>query len=335
MNITFSKELPSFLKIGRVIFVTKEYLLKNKKKYGISESYDNFCHGKSLFDSVGEFNKHKVFALIQTKWDGKRDLDIELDEISNATKILASSQISYMKRYQFKKFGHEFNDQPYCTWSFNFAVLSDKNSHAWHRIFPIEPFNLNELWKQRSKDCFFNELLKICNKQQKTAWEKDIIKAAELIGKSVLAGSIYEAFENNFIALDLLLLRASDKQNASLFERADALLGWFLDGSKFKPVLEALYRKRCGLFHEGSYKEINAIDLINSDVIVLNIFANIIRLRNIIISKSDLIEYSEKIKAYQVLGMKPKRPKILMFWDKDYSKSDIDKLDKHYKYHMN
>ncbi len=333
-NLVIESVVGGCLKFGRVEFVSRTNLEENLGEYGIEQSYKSIFRDGLMFCPGDEIRREEAFALVHANWDGQRETFHEIEAVQFAEKVLAASQVSYMRRHQYSGFGKDFKQGTHITWEYRFEKGGDGSPYSWHRIFPLEQFRIDELWKMRCDDGFFFPVLELLNKNRQSEWEKDILRAVYHIGRSVLATSISDAFLHNFIALDTLLLRSTEKQSQALFDRIDSLLGWFLDGDKLRPLVDELYKKRCGLFHEGAYSEIASIDLINSDALVYNIISNIMGLGKEIRSKQDLVDYGNRIKAYHTLGHKPRWSKKLVFHEKNIDADDIAKVELHYRYHM-
>jgi hypothetical protein len=124
------------------------------------------------------------------------------------------------------------------------------------------------------------------------------------------------------IALELLLTKQGDKVNETLPTRAEAFLGWtgFWAVENFADRIQKIYGKRCKLVHQGERDLIKRKDLLFTDDLLFNLLVNIVGHHLIFSNKESIIEFSNKVQAEHLLGVKPKtRPKTLHYVHNYYS----------------
>ena len=330
-NLTLTKAVKYRLKIGCVEFIDREYLLKNKNRYKIKESYSNFLF--KLKSRADKFNDFKTFAFIRSKINDSSKFKV-YEKIREAVWILAASQVLYTKMYGYTDFGYNFNENNNIVNTYCFSTESYYWKTPWKLTSPIQEFKLNENWLSFIDGTFYQRILKVANKEKLTDWEKDLLKSTMYMGKAVLSKNIWEAYTYRYIVLDILLLKKGEVGHAkNLVKRIDSLIGWILDKKETKRFVKHLYGLRNGLFHKGDYSEITVNDLINLDTIVRNVFFNIVNLNRYFKSKDDVIDFAKKLDAYKILNKKPIRPKALRFYGNfSYSKKDKERLNQKYQY---
>lgn len=88
-----------------------------------------------------------------------------------------------------------------------------------------------------------------------------------------------------------------------------------------------MYKKRCSYIHEGNEKSITINDIIFSDHIVFNILKNIVDNLEIFKSKQDLVDFSKKVEAEDILGIDSKvRPSTTSFTHLHATEFDYEKI---------
>jgi hypothetical protein len=87
----------------------------------------------------------------------------------------------------------------------------------------------------------------------------------------------------------------------------------FWEEEDYKGRIRELYRKRNDLIHQGRRDRITHEDLAFTDHLLVNLLANLVNLP-IFNSKDAVIDFSKKLEAERILGVKPRvRPKDLRF----------------------
>ncbi len=131
------------------------------------------------------------------------------------------------------------------------------------------------------------------------------------------------------IALETLLTRRDDRYSEKLPERSESFIGWAKDWKvdDFKTKIKDIYQKRCLFAHTGQRDHINIEDILFSDDLLLNVSTNILRHPSIFGSKDKLIQFSEKVQAEHLLGLKTKlRPKTLRLIRPRYTEEDLENI---------
>ena len=161
-------------------------------------------------------------------------------------------------------------------------------------------------------------------------WKNLLRSVGILIGKSQNSVEGADAFLWNMISLEQLLLLDKERQGHVdlLVLRIKALLGYcpFWVKNQMEKRVRELYRLRCRLVHEGCRNGVDIHTVIATDELLRNIMTAIMHNRKHFTSKTDIIEFAEKAKARDLLGI-PARPKAWKFayWRLDYTESDIQK----------
>lgn len=175
----------------------------------------------------------------------------------------------------------------------------------------ILPFRIDSDWKDHQE--FFFDLMALLSDRSKVSseWRLTVHRASTLIGRSLQTLDKGLAFLLDFIALDSLLLESKDPSDPTLFERLNVLLGWTRSPEGIplftERDLSRLCRLRHGLVHTGNSSDIHAKDLILADFLVLNLLANLSRLRDMVPGRKELLEFEKRVHARQLLGIKPYR----------------------------
>jgi hypothetical protein len=159
------------------------------------------------------------------------------------------------------------------------------------------------------------------------SWRTELRKATILIGLSQAAYTLPDAFLWNMIALELLLTKQGDQVKNELPSRAEALLGWSVDWAKaeFDRRIRDVYQKRCLMVHQGDRESPASEDLFFTDDLLLSLLVNIAGHPKLFASKNDVIEFSRRVEAERLLGIKPRvRPKTLRFLKRRYTPRDFE-----------
>ena len=83
----------------------------------------------------------------------------------------------------------------------------------------------------------------------------------------------------------------------------------------FEGWIRKCVRERDRLLHGGKRKGITEELLFFTDLLLLNIFANLVRFPKLFPSKYEVIAFSKKLEAERTLDLKPRvRPEDLKFW---------------------
>lgn len=318
------------VRIDRVTFVSAARLPYRRKRFGIGVPLSTLRQPPSSLGAF--FEKVETFALLR-RTGVPEDIEPEFVRLAREEiAILALSQLGFRKRRnnafpvlaQEKLFG-----------SLDYLFLSTDGSRWKETSKTIGSFfelELDTRWKAFHRKFFFFDLLKILRRDVsvvKKGWRDDLYRAAVLAGQSQCSNDIPQAFLWNMIVLELLLTARDDRYREALPQRAKALLGWAIDWdvNRFEEQINNLYSKRCALVHQGIRDRITIGDLLFTDDLVFNLFSNIVRHPSTFPSKQALIEFSRKVEAEHLLGVKARvRPKTLHFFSRQYTPRDLSQL---------
>jgi hypothetical protein len=181
------------------------------------------------------------------------------------------------------------------------------------------------------QEVFFLRLLRILNDDIKVwrSWRHDLERASVLIGQSQCSSDIAQGFLWNVIALELLLSERGDKYTDILPKRAESFLGWvgFWQTDNYADKIAEIYKKRCDFVHRGRREDITVEDLLFTDDLLCNLLLNLVRHIDRFPCKQAVIDFSQKVEAEHILGVKPQvRPKRLMFMSRTYSQHDYEEI---------
>ena len=127
----------------------------------------------------------------------------------------------------------------------------------------------------------------------------------------------------------MLLTTQDDKYSRELPKRVDAFLGWIRApaGPEFGKGVADVYRKRGALVHDGKGDDITVRDLLFTDDLIFNILCNLMRHPRLFKSKEDVLDFSKKTEAEDILGMKPTiRPKSFRVLSRTYRPEDYESI---------
>ncbi len=316
--------------VNQVTFVDASRLAKRRKRYGfnypISEIKKRY---KGIINRF--FHEEKTFATLRLTGKGKDLKQRFINQINDELSIISLSQLGYSRR--------SHNSSPVLSKekilgqrsSLMFNLSADTSYQPNEVVGKIGSLNLDERWRNFQKKVFFYDLLKIISGKTKVApnWRKDIMNASILAGQSQSGHDIPQCFLWNMIALETLLTQRDDKYSEKLPERTEAFIGWAKDWKvkNFEAKIKDIYKKRCLFVHTGQRDHISIADILFSDDLLLNVLNNIVRHPRIFRSKGRLIEFSEKVQAEHLLGIKPKiRPKTLQLIRPRYTEKDFEKI---------
>lgn len=300
------------LSINNVIFIDSSKFLRVRKRFGIDFSTKDI---KKFLWEYDFFSKNNTVAIIHHT--GIISENNCMNMVKEALNILASSQLVYVKRKSIRIMSPMTMHEQGSNISLFLSKDEGKYKQAtFKRYGSILSYDLDKHWIRFQKQGFFLNLLKIINKKivVDKKWRGQLIKVANLIGKSLMTDEPVESFLWNMIALETLLLRQGDKYLQAMPERIDSILGWMLDIDYHSKYLEGIYKKRNRLVHDGDSTDIFEEDIIFVDGILFNLLMNILKHPKIFHSKDALIGFAERIKAENILGMKSRtRPKGLSY----------------------
>lgn len=325
-GVRLSEDVSNEFGIKRVLLITKDKLPRVRKRLGFPRTLSQMSerHGES-------FSSSDVFAIVRQAGIPQETKTICRRIVQNELHILALSQLGYMKR----RLGSYPSIQglPASSWTSD-ILLNTEDARLMSQnklIGKDDTLLLDQRWKNYHKEAFFIKLLEVLNNKTDVAssWRDELERAAILVGQSQCSSDVAQSFLWNMIALEVLLTRQGDKYTDALPMRVEAFLGWVshweVDG--YLESIQELYRKRCAFVHNGKREDITIADLLFTDDLLLNLLSNLMRHISVFRSKNDVIEFSKKVEAEHVLGIRSKvRPKTLRFFSRTYKDKDYEEI---------
>lgn len=327
-GVNLTNSVNNEFNLKRSLLVDKEKLPRIRKRLGLKYTVSKLKKKDSYRDF---FDLSNTYAI--TWFSGPpRQAKIECRRIiKDELALLALSQLGFRKR----RFGAHLILQVEDQISHVEELINDLDSDrvilSGHLEGTIENLRLDDNWKIFQDELFFTTLLKIINGKVNIskAWKSDIERAAILVGQSLCSSDLPHSFLWNIIALETLFKFQHDKFYDEFPKRAEAFLGWvgFWKTESYFERIRDLYAKRCTLVHEGKRDQILIEDLLFSDDLVFNLFLNLIQNIHLFPTKESVVEFSDKVQAEFILGVKPKvRPKNLTFFAPTYTEKDLENI---------
>lgn len=335
-GLWLSEAIQNELKVGNVIFVSKNKLPRIRKRLGIKRPVSKLSeiglnNPSSIKESLKEFFKYsKTYAVLNFSGTPKENYNSNIRIIEDAINIISFSNLGYSTR-KFNSKIHIKNSKYVLN---NKTLAIDKKKLRLRlgnkSIHPI-PLELNDRWKNFHKEFYFLKLLKLANGEIKinNKWKKTLISVAKLMGKSLNSHDIPESFLKNVIALEMLLVNQSEKIEEKIIERSRYLLDWCDKWEKenIEIKIKKIYKKRCNYVHDGKYENITKEDLIFTDDLVFNIYNNLLKNTDKIISKGKLIEFSYKYICEKELNLKSQYQfGNFQYISKSYKESELQNI---------
>lgn len=323
-NVVLTGAVGNEFKIDRVLFVDRDKLPRIRKRLGL---IDRVSEVKRT-TRAGFFDRADTYAVVKVK--GKpAELETEcLRQVKDALSMLTLSQLGYAKRRFVGRIGL-FGEHDTTRIENSFLNRSDSSKIVNSRLTQ-DPRHLilDQDWKNFQKQVFFTDLMKILSGKIRVApnWRRDLRRASVLAGQSVNSSDVATSFLWNMIAVETLLTQQQDKHAEVLPKRAKAFLGWsgFWQSQDYERRIEDVYRKRNRLVHVGEREAIAKTDLLFTDDLLFNLYANLVRLPYLFGSKEKIVEFTEKAEAEHKLGIKPKvQPEKLIFFSRKYTEKDF------------
>jgi len=313
--------------IKRVLLVAQKKLPRIRRRLGIPQRISDLkrSYATRFFDSA------QTFAVL---WHSGRSNELKnkcrrivKDELS----LLAVSQLGYSKR----RFGScpVIEGEPTMA-KINHLLINTEDTRRileGRLIGKFEDLVLNGSWKEFHKGAFFYRLLRILKDDIRVSrsWRDDLERAAILVGQSQCSSDVAQSFLWNMIALELLLTEQGDKYTDALPKRIEAFLGWvgFWETDNYADKIADVYKKRCVFVHDGRREDITIQDLLFTDDLLYNLLFNLIHHIDRFPSKQAVIDFSRKVEAEHILGVKSRvRPKTLTFVSRKYSQRDYEEI---------
>jgi len=243
--------------------------------------------------------------------------------------IISASQLGYCSRSNNSQFGL-INQR-----SFVHRLFINKNIFEGHLNSSVEskvlPFQLEKGWLEFHKKFYFFDLVKVISTPNKMQikWKETLIKAAIMSGKSMQSRDLEYSFLWNMIIVEMLLTEQGDKYSESLPERAEAFIGWvgYWKENNIEETIKKLYSKRCQFVHDGNSNNITVEDVLFTDNLVFNLLYNILKHIDFFPSKKSVVDFSEKVKAEKILGIKSRvQPKTLKFMNRISNDNELKRI---------
>lgn len=191
------------------------------------------------------------------------------------------------------------------------GAASVEISHTSEWRVGVAPFRIDSEWI--SGQGFFYDLMGFLSDTSGVSkeWQQTVLRATACVGQSLKTIERGMALLLDFIALDALLLLKGERSSPTLYDRLAVLMGWTPapDGTPLftEKELSDLCDLRHRLVHDGDSSDVKARDLVLADFLVLNLLANVSRLRSEIRSKEELLQLEQRVSARQLLGYDPYR----------------------------
>ncbi|MBN2375440.1 MAG: hypothetical protein JXD22_03505 [Sedimentisphaerales bacterium] len=312
-------------------FISVDKLSRVRKRFGIRKRL-SVLKSKAPFKSF--FSRSNLTVAI-VRYGGKpsevttKAIRLVIEELE----ILSVSQLGYSKR--------RFNSHPSIYMggvaNLSYICMNVKNDSALMNneiTVKIGDLCLDRSWKNWHKNMFFFNLLKVIKKEivVYSKWKDNLYRVSRLIGQSLTSNNLEQAFLLNMIAIEALLTEQGDKYTEVLPKRIEAFIGWvgYWNRRNYKEEIKSVYKKRCEYIHDGNDKHIEIKDLLFTDDLLFNILSNLVSHTKIFKSKKDIIVFTTKVSAENVLGVvgnKSKiRPKTLHFFSRRYTDDDYKKI---------
>jgi hypothetical protein len=321
-------------RVNQVSFVSPQKLPRIRKRLGFTKHISELKsqHAGVLRHLFSE-EEADAYAVGRLTGIGKEKVKDFLQQVREELLLLSLSQLGSRRR-RHNAFPVLSQEHPIGHRILLMINLTKGSMVAPHELVGRFTFlDLNPLWKENQERGFFFGLLKILRGETRVAssWRNQLHEAAILAGQSQTSVDLPHAFLWNMIAIELLLTEEGDRNKYAerLPEMAEAFIGWTTDWkhNNYEEEIRTLYRKRNGLVHRGDRSSIETRDLLFSDVILHNVLANIVRHPRLFTSKSDVIAFSNKVKAEHLLGMRPRvRPKTFKFSLPAYDHKDFEEF---------
>ncbi|MBU3011126.1 hypothetical protein KO506_06910 [Polaribacter vadi] len=335
-GLWLTESINNEIKVGNVIFVTRNKLPRIRKRIGIKVPVSKLSeiglnNPTSFKERIKDFFKSsKTYAVLNFSGIPKENYNSNIRLIEDAINLISFSTLGYSTRkfnskIDIKNSEYALNNRTLVIDKKNLRLILGNKSK-----YPL-PLELNERWKNFHNSFHFHKLLKIVNGEIKInrKWKNLLISVAKIVGKSLNSHDIPESFLKNVIALEMLLVNQDGKIKEKIIERSSYLLDWCdkWEKEKIEDKINDIYKKRCDYVHDGKYEDITKEDLIFTDDLIFNIYNNLLKNIDKISSKGKLIEFSDKYKCEKKLNLKSKfQFGKFQYTSKTYEKSEIENI---------
>jgi hypothetical protein len=317
--------------IERVTFISVRKLARVRKRLGLPEPISRLRLRYSMVDFLSDQNQ--VVAVL--RHTGKpHEIDaIVRKNVTEALWLLSASQLGLKKR-RYSSFPVVGGRTARRFVQLCINVDSSGGICSGRTEGKLQELITDKFWVSYNRQMFFRNLLGILQGHIKVAssWRDTLRRVALLVGQSQSSSDVAQAFLLNMIAIETLLIEQQDKQKDALPERVEAFIGWigYWHTSHYEERLREAYAKRCCYVHNGAFDEIQVKDLLFMDDILLNVLANILGHPEVFPSKRSVIEFSQRVSAEKILGLRSRtsgvRPKTLFHVSRNYSDDDLAQI---------
>ena len=304
-GVSFEGSDANSLRIDRVTFIDRKAFLSDPAAFGIKTPFFESLKKDEVYSKV--FVNVPSIALLRQEGDHKT---IETDcfrRIRDEIAMLSMSRLGVGARRYSCYVGVSGEHATSQIQHFHIGKNGTLSFSGQINRLPF-PLALDKHWYQTAKDWYFMSFLDLLQGKIATSssWKEDLRRAAILLGKSANTNDLALAFLWNMIAFELLLTQQGDSYSKVLPKRAKAFLGWLdqWNAEDFPGKIEQLYDLRCRFVHDGNTKNITIPDLLFTDTLVVNIFADICRSLALFPTKSAVIDFAEMVAAQELLGLK-------------------------------
>lgn len=326
-NLEIGQELNREIQIGDVVFVSTAKIPQIRKRLGFIKTISEI--NSKMPKETNLFKRANTYAIL--KWNFANGWSVEkpISKIKEAIWILASSQTPTRTNIQY--FGLPEHDKHLVNEHFVYSTKTGYFGLQSYISSPLESYKLENEWKSIMKHHFFPAALNIINDKTKVdkKWVNDIRNTLIAVGKSHFSTDLSQAFIYNMIGIETLLTRRGDKITSELKNRLNALFSWYFkrrQSTNWDKKIEEIYKLRCEAIHDGETRNIKTEDLIFTDLILQNLLLNICNSTKHIKKKQDLIDFTKKYQARELLNLPQKYPFKIIFRSHWPSQKQIDKI---------
>jgi hypothetical protein len=292
-NLVLTKAVGREFRMERVTFVHKNRLPYVRKNLGLGVPVSELKKRRSS----SFFEEAEAYAVVRAS--GTRE-EVEsrcLKMVREELHLLSVSHLGYGRRGRIRSAvpkGEEIHS------SVSLLSVRGRDSTPLRRSTVTSPQNemvLDWRWKRFQDQVLFTNLHKILQRQTQVenSWCDDLRRTALLIGESVGANDLLKSFIWNMAALETLLTKQDqEKTEVALSTRAEALLGWVVWGrvetdegherevslwevEDYERWIRECLRERNRLLHGGKRDGVTEEHLAFTDLLLLNILANLVR----------------------------------------------------------
>lgn len=325
-GLTLTRDIGEEISIDKITFVSKKRLPHVRKRLGFPMTIGELRKKKWTYNF---FDGADVYAVANM---GGVGCEKEVEFLEAARKelaILSLSQLGYGRRRLNACLSVSSEIRPESLEYFMMNTVKRSWSMKHKLSGRFRTLVLDERWSRYQKLSFFYELIDIIKGKGpfSSGWRLDVKNAALLAGQSQSSSDLPHAFLWNMIAIETLLTHSGDSYSKELPKRVEAFIGWTTNWSleDYESKVKEAYRKRCALAHAGRVDELKIEDILFTDLLLVNIFYNVLKHLDLFKTKDELIDFSRKVEAEHILGVKPKvRPKTVSFINMRYSDKDYE-----------